>query len=147
MRFDGSPKAHLCPEGPFSVVAESGQPKAFYNLAPGVLALAEEDWAACEEMYYVTSGGNEVLALTSGTRRFRAINPTASLPPLPATGQVYPPEGYRMPLFRIRDRNPLEVYCVGEGAGVGGDDFKRIYDDHGFMGLIFHDVWRADRAT
>jgi len=47
-------------------------------------------------------------------------------------------------LFRIEGRDPREVFCA-TGIDHPGDEFKHIYDDNGFRGLVFEEIWRHGR--
>jgi hypothetical protein len=142
-RFDGDEKGHLSPRASFRVTAAEGafDERQFHHLAPGVLAGPEEGLNGCEDMYWAT-GGNERLALVAGDRPFVAINPLYFLD-APADGSS--PclvDRFYGPIFRIAGRDPTELFCAA-GLAVPGDEFKHVYDQHGFRGLTFEEIWRG----
>lgn len=140
MRFDGEEKGRYSPDRAFDVVPDPcGGDHQFYNFAPGVLAGPVAGLCECSDMLYAT-GGAERLSLLAGTVPFTAINPLDPLPALEA-GPVPFSGAYFMPVFRLRGQNPSDLFCIS-GVATPMDEFKNVYDHHGFSGLIFEEVWR-----
>ena len=141
LRFDGEEKGAYSPHQEFDVVADPCEGVyQFYDFAPGVLAGPVEGLCECSHMLYAT-GGNERLALLADGVPFTAINPIDFFPAL-EDGPVPWPEGFFAPVFRLRDQDPLDLFCVS-GLVHPMDDFKKVYDHYEFKGLRFEEFWRS----
>ena len=141
MRFDGEEKGRYSPRKAFPVVAEPcDQVRQFYNFAPGVLAGPVAGLSDCHDMLYATDG-TERLSLLASDRPFTAVNPTELLSAPPRGTAPCSVDRFYAPVFRIRGRDPVELFCVS-GFDVPLDEFKHVYDLHGFAGLVFEEVWR-----
>jgi len=116
----------------------------FYRIAPGGLAVSEEAWEKCMNMYYVITGMNniELVSIRTVEANMRVIIPRDVLP---ATADASLPCDlkYASSLFRIAGRPKTELFCL-EGTEVPGDEFKYVYDKFGFEGLIFEEIWRGE---
>jgi hypothetical protein len=141
--FDGTSKAALFPDEMLSAKVEDpavGE-RQFVSMAPGVLVLSEKAWAGANDMYYCCTMSGELLAIKTQHGHFQAINPVDPVPQ--ATGGDAPCDvsQFYAPIFRIAGRDPTHLFCV---EGLGADQFKLIYEELGFTGLVFEEIWRGE---
>src|SRR4030095_10555334 len=144
VRFDGTPVAGLSPKRAFLGKVDPPPPdnKQFYSVGLGAFAIPEGVWIECEKMYYCCSMGSELLAIETSSGDFRVVNPVDFLEK-PNTGDApCPIDRFYTPLFRIKGRDPTDVFCVS-GLGTPGDQFKNLYDQFAFAGLEFTEIWRG----
>lgn len=140
--FDGSRKAQISPKSSFPIIDEPRYPwQQVLGIAPGAFVLSEEAWEKCEDMYYVLESGNELLAAKNATSYYRIINPLDFAPP--SDDPIFPfnLNSFNAPVFRLKNRNPAELFCLS-GSETPGNEFKYTYENFGFTGLSFEEVWR-----
>lgn len=141
--FDGRGKADLFFERPLraSLDDHPARSRQFCALAPGVLVVPELAWVDADEMYYCCSLGSELLAIETPHGYFVGVNPLEILPRAKEGDAPCLVDQFYAPVFRILGREPTDLFCV---EGLGADDFKRIYDESGFRGLVFEEIWRGE---
>lgn len=147
--FDGAEKNPLSPADGF--IGELGSPpavaKQFYRVLPepdGVFALSSEGVVECDDMYYCLTSYTERLPIWTEHTVFEALNAPHRIDPPKGRGGQWRAHEIAPGLFRIEGRDPRHVFCA-TGIEVAGNEFKHIYDEHGFRGLVFEEVWRSDR--
>jgi hypothetical protein len=142
--LDGSLKSQLSPRKEFpakpSLICDWQQ---IYAVSPGGFALSEKAWEECEDIYYVLSMGNELLAAGDGKHYFRIINPVGFAPPSDNPNRPFDLDNFNSPIFRLRNYAPTDLFCLS-GSRVPGDEFKYSYDKFGFIGLIFEEIWSGE---
>ncbi len=140
-RFQGESKAALSPEAAFEGKVRGDYVwNEFCLFAPGALAVPEAAWERCEEMYYnLASGGSELLAVSVSGQNFWVINPTTFAPMRDGGGPQVDFEGFFSVLFRIPSSPKSEIFCMSNPE-ASGDDFKKVYEENGFNGLMFEEV-------
>lgn len=142
--FDGAPRARLSINKEFAARPDSVCPwQQIYAVAPGCFALSEEAWEECEVMYYVLSMGRELLAAGDAEYFFRIYNSLEFAPPSDDSARPFDLGSFYAPIFRLRGRDPTELYCLS-GTQVPGDEFKFCYDQFGFRGFVFEEVWSSE---
>jgi hypothetical protein len=147
--FDGQEKWRIWPKDPPPEVRASRELESayvFYSFAPGVLAVRSDVFTACEDFHWVTRDGCERLPLKAGTMWFEVIHPVVFLPG-PGRDADSPPcavDGYYAALFRIEGRPADELFCVSGVTGVPLNEFKPVYEEYGFTGLRFTEIWRGE---
>ena len=115
----------------------------FYRFANGTLLLPGCAWEQCDDMYYnLTSGGVELLSLDINGHRFHLINPTDFPNPPRSEDEPFDTSSFFAVLFRLNRCCPEDLFCIS-GSTLSGDDFKKVYDENGFMGLCFETVWEG----
>lgn len=142
--FDGADKSILSPKAAF-VGAVSQPPhnaKQFYAVVPpGAFAVSAGAWAEPNAMYYCCTMSGELLAVKTQHGYFQVINVLTTVP-RPSSGDApCVVDEFYAPIFRIDGRDPTQLYCI-EGLG-DADQFKLIYDELGFRGLVFERVWQG----
>jgi hypothetical protein len=149
LTFDGQEKWRAWPkEPPPEVRIDRAQdsPFVFYRLAPGALVVRSDVFTTCEDFHWVTRDGCERLPLKAGATWLEVIHPVVVLP-VRVGGVNGPPcdvDGYHSALFRIEGRPTEHLFCVSGVSGVPLDDFKSVYDEYGFTGLHFSEIWRGE---
>ncbi len=145
LHFNGRPKLDLWPTEPPPDVRVGEMPESpymFYFLAPGALVVRQDVLETCEDFYWVTQDGCEPLPLRSGDVRFEVIHPVNILP----SGRGGPPcpiDRYCSALFRI-EGFAEQVFCAEGVSGVPLNEFKQVYEEFGFSGLRFIEIWRGE---
>ncbi|TDU71180.1 hypothetical protein EI77_02302 [Prosthecobacter fusiformis] len=94
-------------------------------------------------MYYVLSMGNELLAAGDSEFYFRIINPLDFAPASDDPNHSFDLDTFNSPIFRLRDRESTDLFCLS-GTEVPGDEFKHNYEQFGFTGLSFEEVWSSE---
>jgi hypothetical protein len=145
--FDGAEKTPLSPADGF--IGELGSPpavaKQFYRVLPepdGIFALSSEGVVECDDMYYCLTYYTERLPIWTEHTVLEALNAPHRIEPPKGRGGQWRAHEIAQGLFRIEGRDPRHVFCAS-GIEAAGDEFKHIYDEHGFRGLIFEEVWRS----
>ncbi len=143
-RLNGESLIHLSPGESFSgLVSEIKEWNQFYRIGSNAFALSERAWENCMEMYYVVIENDvELLSVVAGGVDFRVINPRQMMPRSEHAAQICDMT-YINSLFRIQDRPSQEVFCF-EGLAVKGNEFKFCYEQFGFLGLIFEEIWSGE---
>ncbi len=141
--FDGSGKALIFEDRPLraTIAQVPLSDRQFVALAAGVLVLPERAWENADDMYYCCSMGNELLAIKTPSGNFVGINPLEVLPQAKAGSAPCVVDQFYAPLFRIAGRDPMHLFCV---EGLGADQFKLIYEELGFSGLLFEAIWQGE---
>ncbi|MES2570662.1 MAG: hypothetical protein V4710_11495 [Verrucomicrobiota bacterium] len=140
--FDGSLKAHLSEQDPFSVHQATAvtDPKQFWALAPGIIVYPEamigDD--VYDSPYYCWAYHVELLSFRSETDDFRGMNTEQSFPH-PRTGFRFD-LNYSYPLFRMEGESITDLFCL-EGQAVPGDELISTCKQYGLKGLCFEEVW------
>jgi hypothetical protein len=148
LNFDGRPRADVWPKPAPQVRAES-LPESlhvFFRFAPGALVVREDVLGVCEDFKWVSCEGSEPLLIRQGEIRFEVINIVDFLsPPRPGTpgAPPCPVDSHYKALFRIRGRPERQLFCVS-GVGNPMNEFKGVYDEYGFTGLRFTEIWRGE---
>ena len=141
--FDGGLKSQLSPQTPFAL--ENCQPvrwNQFCKLAPGCLVMPEDVLDECADMFYALSLGSELLSLgCPDGRGFKLVNPTTSFPQARVSSAPFDFHRFFAPVFRLLHYPATDLFCIS-GSSLSGDDFKKIYDENGFTGLGFEEIWR-----
>ena len=95
------------------------------------------------DMYYViTENDVELLSVEANGIDLRIINPRQVLSSS-RDPSSFCDLRYVNSLFRVEGRSLREVYCF-EGMVVAANEFKHCYEEFGFSGLKFEEVWRGD---
>jgi hypothetical protein len=119
----------------------------FYDLAPGALAFRDAAFQACESFYWLARDYNEFLDAQCGDIPFCVLNPQNLLPPPDDVSGPNPPpcvvDRYYSAIFRIDGRPEDQIFCI-EGVTRPLNEFKSVYDFHGFTGLTFTEIWRGE---
>lgn len=115
----------------------------FYRVGTNAFALSEEAWDNCDQMYYALRENSiEFPAVRTADANFAIIHPLQFLPPSDDPSQICDLT-YAGSIFRLPSSPPQEVFCL-EGMAVPGDEIKHACEKHGFIGLIFEEVWRSE---
>jgi hypothetical protein len=112
----------------------------FWRLAPGVLVLGEEALLQCDDLYYSTVGGIELLSLRDGARVFKALNAVEFLPRPSSGAAPCLVDRHYMAVFCIEGQPETDIFTVS-GHLTALSEFKSIYDHYGFQGLHFEPIW------
>jgi hypothetical protein len=146
LTLDGQPKADVWPNPVPRIRTESlpGSLFVFFRFATGVFVVREDVLPACEDFYWVCREGNELLSLKGGVISFAVVNPIEFLaPPEPTPGgSPCPVDRHYSALFRIEGKPSHEIFCVS-GVGNPMNEFKGVYEQYGFTGLRFTEIWRG----
>lgn len=145
LTFDGSPKRDRWPTKPPPEVKPTALPDSpyvFYRFAPGALVV-RADALDCDDFYYVTRDGNEPLPLRCGDVWFEVINIVDSIGPPDEGSAPCAVDQYYAALFRLEGRAGSEVFCV-RGVNHPANEFKSVYETHGFTGLRFVEIWSGE---
>lgn len=150
LTFDGRSKKDMWPKPAAEVRVAAVLPESpyvFYQFAPGALVIREDVLTECEDFYWVSRESNESLLLRHGATAFEVINIIDFLsPPSLEEARGEPPcpvDKYYTALFRIKGRPPEQLFCVS-GVDNPLNEFKGVYDHHGFTGLRFTEIWSGD---
>lgn len=142
--LDGSSKVLLSTNKSFIAKPNSNYPwQQVYAVAPGCFALSEEAWEECEDIYYLLTLGNELLSAGDSQFAFRIINPTSFAPPPTDANHPFDLDNFSAPIFRLRNHEPTHLFCLS-GTEAPCNEFKHCYDQFGFTGLNFEEVWSGE---
>jgi len=139
--FTGESLIELSPNDSFrGQVSDVRAWNAFYRIAPGGMAISEEAWLHCMDMYYViTENDVELLSVQTNVGDMRIVNPREYLP-VSSDPSIPCDLKYANTLFRIEGRPRTDIYCL-EGLAVPDNEFKYYYEKFGFSGLEFELIW------
>lgn len=147
MLFDGRDKEHLfhLPHPQF-LNDELGDVKRVCSVAPGVLLIDRsffvDDWT----LYYGVASGPQIVEVRSDKRWLVLINAIDFADEPLRSGVPCTLGGLRVPLFRIRGKDPTQLFCVTERMKGDRHGFKSIYEDVGLTGLVFQEIWSGDAS-
>ncbi|HLP84653.1 MAG TPA: hypothetical protein VK157_09920 [Phycisphaerales bacterium] len=145
MLFDGRTKDYLSDlPTPQFVGDDPCDSYVVCGLAQGAFLLDSDVFFRDLALYYGVSVGTQVVEVRSDARELVLINAInfASVPT--KRGVPCSLRGLTVPLFRIRGRNPTEIYCVTERIEGDRHGFKSVYEDAGLKGLNFQEVWTGE---
>jgi len=146
--FDGQQKAAKWPLGGLEVKPTGPEKDVFwfYRLAPGVLVYREDVIAACDDFYWIATQNIEPLQARCGDVLFNVINIVDFMDPLRPgepgydVGAPCNVSSFYTPILKIKGRPPTDLYCIS-GLTNPMNEFKAVYEHHGFKGLTFRVMW------